>query len=108
MNGQTPQEVTQWITANDLCLAIFTTPDCGVCNAIKPKVAELAGHYPTLQVRYLDISDSPELAGAHNVFVVPVLVLFVQRREAVRFARYFGMHELESAVDRYASLLDDT
>lgn len=98
-------DLASWTSANDLALLVFTTPDCGVCNALKPKVAEIAETYPRLRVRYVDVTETPEAAGQYGVFVVPVFLLFVQGRETLRLARYFGMHELEEPVARYSELL---
>ena len=98
-------EFNSWKSENDLGLAVFTTPDCGVCNAIKPRIAEIAAEYDLLKVMYIDVGESPELSANHNVFVVPVLILMVKGKEARRFARHFGMQEIEDAIHRYAGLL---
>lgn len=108
MNARTIGDIDSWLTSNEFALLVLTTPDCGVCDAIRPKVAEIAARYPTLRVRYVDLTETPEAAGRFGVFVVPVLILFVQGRESVRFARHFGMGELESAVLRYSSLMGGT
>ena len=100
-------DLEQWRAEHDLALLVFTTPDCGVCNALKPKVAELAERYPRLAVRYVDLTEQPDAGGRYSVFVVPVFLLFVQGRETLRLARYFGMHELEAPVARYSGLLGD-
>ena len=98
-------DLAAWRSRHDLSLVVFTTPDCGVCDALKPKIAELVGRYPGLAVRYVDLVESPEAGGQYGVFVVPVLLLFVKGRETLRLARYFGMHELEEPVARYTTLL---
>jgi thioredoxin-like negative regulator of GroEL len=108
MESNALSEIREWIDDNQLTLLVFTTPDCGVCTALKPKIANLAEEYESLQVRYVDLEAAPEIAGQYGVFAVPVYILSVQGREAVRFARYFGMHEIEDAVERYNSLLQDT
>jgi len=100
-------DLDQWRDRNDLSLLVFTTPDCGVCDALKPRIGELAERYPRLVVRYVDLDAEPAAGGQYGVFVVPVLLLFVQGRETLRLARYFGMHELEGPVARYAELLGD-
>jgi len=100
------EDLNRWRDRNDLSLLVFTTPDCGVCDALKPRIAELAERYSRLAVRYVDLEAEPAAAGQHGVFVVPVLLLFVQGRETLRLARYFGMHELEGPVARYAELLE--
>ncbi len=99
-------DLRDWRSSNDLALAVFTTPDCGVCNALKPKISELTEEHPRLSVRYVDVEAHPDAGGQYGVFVVPVLLLFVRGRETLRLARYFGMHELEEPVARYASLLE--
>lgn len=107
MESHTLSLIRAWINDNQLTLLVFTTPDCGVCDALKPKIEQLAEEHELLQVRYVDMETTPEIAGQYGVFTVPVYVLSVQGREAIRFARYFGMHEIEGAVERYSSLLQD-
>ncbi|MFW5717759.1 MAG: thioredoxin family protein [bacterium] len=101
-------ELESWRNDHDLALLVFTTSDCGVCNALKPKVAELTSEYPRLAVRYIDVEEHPEAAGQYSVFVVPVFLLVVGGHEALRLARHFGMHELERPVARYAELLEES
>lgn len=83
MESNALSEIRTWIGDNQLTLL--------VCNALKPKIANLAEEYESLQVRYLDLETAPEIAGQYGVF-----------------ARYFGMHEIGDAVERYNSLLQDT
>jgi len=101
-------EIREWINDNRLTMLVFTTPDCGVCNALKPKIEQLAERYESLQVRYVDLEATPEISGQYGVFAVPVYILSVQGREAIRFARYFGMDEMEDAVERHSALLQDS
>ena len=107
MESHALSEIRAWINDNQLTLLVFTTPDCGVCNALKPKIGQLAEGHELLQVRYVEMEATPEIAGQYGVFAVPVYILSVQGREAIRFSRYFGMHEIEGAVERYSSLLLD-
>lgn len=96
-----------WIGEHPLALLVFTTPDCGVCNSIKPRLADLEREHELLSLKYVNTLDSPEAAAQYSVFAVPVLALFVAGRETVRFARYFGMHEIEDAVSRYEWLIGE-
>ncbi|MFP4377893.1 MAG: thioredoxin family protein [Spirochaetales bacterium] len=99
--------IDEWVEEHPLGLLVFTTPDCGVCNAIKPRLAELEREHELLTVRYVNTTESAEVAAQFAVFAVPVLALFVGGRETVRFARFFGMHELEEAISRYEWLLSE-
>lgn len=99
-------EIRSWIAKSPLTLLVFTTPECGVCDALKPRVAEISRGYERLDVRYVDAAASPEIAGQFGVFAVPVYILSVNGKEAMRFSRHFGIGELENAVARYDRLLD--
>ena len=81
MEANNLTEIREWITDNQLTMLVFTTPD---------------------------LEATPEIAGQYGVFAVPVYILSVQGREAIRFARYFGIDEMEGAVERYSSLLQDS
>ena len=108
MEANNLTEIREWINDNQLTMLVFTTPDCGVCSALKPKITQLAERYELLRVRYVDLEATPEIAGQYGVFAVPAYIFSVQGRETIRFARYFGMDEMEGAVERYSSLLQDS
>lgn len=59
-----------------------------------------------METRYIDVEESPSVAGQFEIFAVPVYVMFVNGREAVRFARHFSVDELEATADRYSTLLE--
>ena len=99
--------INEWVASHPLALIVFTTPDCGVCNSIKPRLAELEQAHELITLRYVNTTESVEVAAQFSVFAVPVLALFVGGRETIRFARYFGMDELDDAVARYEWLLSD-
>ncbi|MFP4368140.1 MAG: thioredoxin family protein [Candidatus Kapaibacterium sp.] len=86
-------------------LIYFSTPDCNVCKALKPKVNEMANNYPNLKLYYADLSKIPEASGRFNVFAVPTIILITDGREAARFSRHFSMADLEKSIQRYNSLI---
>jgi thiol-disulfide isomerase/thioredoxin len=99
-------EIRSWTEGAPLALLVTTTPDCGVCDAIKPKLRELAERHSALELRFVDIAENPEIGGQLGIFVVPVLILYAGGQETLRLARYFSMDELESRIERLESLLD--
>ena len=101
----TYHDVIQWTQEHPLALLVTTTPDCGVCDAIKPKLVEMAARHPLLTLRFVDVAEHPDVGAQLNVFVVPGLILYANGRESLRLARYFSMDELESSVARLESLL---
>ena len=80
--------------------------DCGVCTVIKPKVEHLLTRYPEARSWYISLDDFPEAAGEFSVFTVPAVLIFVEGRETVRYARYFSIDELDASLQRYYGLLE--
>lgn len=90
-------------------LLYFSTPDCNVCRALKPKVGELlASNFPRMEACYVDCAASPDIAAAHGVFSVPTVVAYFERREWLRKGRSLSLAELGKALARpYALLFRD-
>jgi thiol-disulfide isomerase/thioredoxin len=88
-------------------LAYFSTPECRVCQALRPKVAELlAREFPRMAGVYVDCAALPDAAARHGVYSVPTLLAFFEGREWVRKGRSVGLAELHAALARpYALLL---
>lgn len=86
-------------------LVLYTTPDCGVCHALVPKLQGLADDTPGVELSLVDAAADPVRAASDQVFVVPVLSIMVQGKETRRFVRVFSMDEVAGAVHRYLDLL---
>lgn len=91
-------------TADGVCI-YFSTPACGVCQALKPKLTELlAASFPALQWVEVDCTRQPLVAGQFQVFAVPTLVVFIAGSEVLRRARGIHPGELRQSLARpYAS-----
>jgi thioredoxin-like negative regulator of GroEL len=90
---------------HDMVCLYFSRPGCGVCDALRPRVEELLQHYPGVESWFVDLEQHPEAAGHYSVFTIPAVILFVQGKETVRFARYFSIDQLEEKISRYYELL---
>ncbi len=87
-------------------LAYFSTPDCRVCQALRPKVAELLDReFPRVAGVYVDCGSLPQAAGQYRVFSVPTMVVFFEGREWLRRGRSVGLTELREEIGRPYRLL---
>jgi len=65
-----------------------------------PKVEELMVKYPLVKALYVNTADSPEIAAKVTVFTNPTVLFFVQGKEQFRFARSFGVGQIEDKIER--------
>lgn len=96
----------QTLAASPVVVAYFSTPTCGVCRVLRPKVEAAVRERPGCTFTYVDCALQPDLAGRWTVFAVPTIILFAEGRELRRFGRTLALHDLEDALDRVLSLLD--
>ncbi len=69
-------------------LLYFSTPTCNVCQALKPKIInEFDKNFPLIKKVFVDSSVSPEIAANYNVFSVPTMLLFLDKKEFAREGR---------------------
>ena len=58
-------------------LVDFATAWCPPCKTQKPILEKFASDHPDVDVVYVDLDESPELASTYEVQAVPTLMLFV-------------------------------
>lgn len=84
----------------------FTTPNCSVCHALKPKLkAWMAENYPKLPFVEINAVEEKELAENYQIYTAPVLVIKLEGKEFFRFSRAFSIGEVEQKLDRVYHLL---
>ncbi|HUW40659.1 MAG TPA: thioredoxin family protein [Rectinemataceae bacterium] len=107
MKSLTSFEELQDLIRRERAVAFYcSTPTCGVCASIKPKVAELMErNFPSMGLYYVDTEAIPEARGQLSVYSVPAVLCYFQGKETIREARNFGIAELGRKIERYYSLL---
>lgn len=90
-------------------LLLFGGPQCGVCQAIKPKLECLMEqHYPEIAMVYIDCKDSPDICAQHGVFSLPVVQLYIEGHLYLERGRSFSLVELGADIERIYSLWKPT
>lgn len=98
-------ELEERVRENPLLLLYATRPGCGVCGALRPKIERMVERIAPLKGVYADLEEIPLLAGQLSLFSVPVLVVFIEGREALREWRNVSVPELEERLERLAALM---
>ncbi|MEM0518143.1 thioredoxin family protein [Aequorivita flava] len=88
--------------ATEIAVAVyFAAPNCGVCEALRPKVEALfSEEFPAVKFLYIKIEESPEIAAIFSVFSAPTLLVFFEGKEFLRKVRLMGIQELRDKIER--------
>ena len=106
MKINTLKELQNFTKSNEAVLIYFSSPSCGVCSVLKPKIfKEAKNRYPKLKQTEVDISLSLEIATNYNVLTAPTVLILLQNREFIRKTRTFGVDELLDELQRPYDIL---
>ncbi|MBP8791258.1 MAG: thioredoxin family protein [Breznakibacter sp.] len=94
-------DLKETLEQHPLVLLYFSGSACSACSALKPKLEGLIlSEFPLVKFVEIETSTNLELAAQHSVFTVPSALLMTEGKEAQRFVRNFGLHEVKSTLDR--------
>lgn len=85
-------------TKPDPIILYFSTPQCGVCHAVLPKLIS-ALNDKSIEVIEIDASAFPEIAGQHQVFVAPTVLVYYQGIEVLRESRFVDISKITRILD---------
>ncbi|WP_051206412.1 thioredoxin family protein [Oceanospirillum maris] len=88
-------------TSSGLAFLLFSTPNCGVCDALKlklPRWSKAQGY--NARFLWLDLSRFPEACSLFQVLSVPTLIVKLDRQELSRQVRHINLHLLQEQVSR--------
>ena len=82
-------------------LLLFGGPQCGVCQAIKPKLELLmTQQHPEIVLVYVDCVNSPAVCAQHSVYSLPVVQFYIEGRLYLERGRSFSLVELSDQIKR--------
>ena len=93
------------IKNNSISIIYFSGSTCGACDVIKEKVLHVIRDYK--EIRFLEINalEHRELAAQNDIFSLPILILFINKKETLRVGRHFDILEFKNLIDRYYNLI---
>lgn len=103
---QSLEEFNRLKKEEPVLLGYFSTEACNVCKVLKPKVADLIQEeFPMVKLAYVKSDVFPEVAGQHQVFAAPTILIFFDGRETIRKSRNIGIDELRMEISRPYSMI---
>ncbi|KAF0151358.1 MAG: Thiol-disulfide isomerase/thioredoxin-like protein [Ignavibacteria bacterium] len=91
----THEEFLGFIQKNKIASVYFSTPDCSVCKALKPKIINmLSDDFLKIPIAYINCDENKITAAQNFVFTVPTLVVFVGGKEVLRKSRNISLTQI--------------
>jgi thioredoxin 1 len=99
------EQTIEQLKTTQAVLLLFGGPQCGVCQAIKPKFESLfASRHPEIVLVYVDCVYSPAICAQHGVFSLPVVQFYIEGHLYLERSRSFSLVELSNQVERIVRL----
>jgi len=92
----------QMMENQETFIMYFTTPDCGVCKVLYPKLLNELDEFNYSLIK-IDASTFTELSGQYLVFAVPTVLIIHQQKEVLRESRFIDFNK----INRLLNLLSD-
>lgn len=63
---------------------LFSSPWCGVCKRVLPRMDSISGKYDRLNFGKIDITENPQKPSEFNVRSIPTIIIFKGNEEKDR------------------------
>lgn len=94
-------DVVEKSLGDAVTVAYFTTPTCGPCRMLRPRLEKLESQNEGLQVIKIDATINPELAAEHSVRSVPTLLVYSGGYQVDRLEGIQSEKVLQETFDKY-------
>lgn len=95
------EELQNILKTNDAVMVYFSGKDCGVCQALQPKIKTLfTTSFPKVKQIFIEADTFIQTAREFGIFTLPSLIIFIQNKEFVRESRHISINELETQFSR--------
>lgn len=102
----TNEEIKNLIDNNEIIIIYFNGKACQACDVIKNKVSEIIKEFPQVVMGVIDGEKYIKIAAEYNVFTLPLLIIYVDKKESFRISRNFSVLEFKEILNRYYSVLE--
>ncbi|HGO5855192.1 TPA: thioredoxin family protein [Mannheimia haemolytica] len=97
----TLDQVQALINQNRLAVLYISTPKCGVCTVMKPKINEILNDFDSVASGVVGIDEVPALASFYHILTAPALLVFADGKEIWRGARFIDVVDFENTLAQY-------
>lgn len=91
----TLEELNLLIQSEASLFVLYGGEQCGVCQAIKPKIQiGLGQFFPEIKAVYIDCHKTTDICAQKGVFTLPVIQVYFSGQKFIEEVRSFGLNKL--------------
>lgn len=95
------EDLEQFIGSHEGVMIYFSGENCGVCDALKPKIKEvIETNFPRIEQVYIKTQENIEIASQVGVFSVPTIIIYLDGKEFLREGRNVSIVEFAAKLSR--------
>lgn len=98
-------DIEKYVKNNLISIVYFSGSIYGACDVIRDKVKLLIKDYEKINFLEINAVENKEVAAKYDIFTLPILILFVEGKEVLRFGRYFDILEFKNSIERYYNMV---
>jgi len=100
------KEIENLKEENQSFFIYFSSPNCGVCQVLKPKlISMMVDKYPKIQVFQVDTAIHPDIAAQLGFYTNPSFIIYLNGKEFIRRSRSISLQELDESLERSYKLM---
>ena len=99
------QQMQEMLRDKILNIVVFSTHTCNVCKPLKQQVSTLLQDMEEVGYAEVFIDDIEDVKGPFGVYSVPIVALFVEGRETLRYSAAIDIRELKDRLIRLIDLM---
>ena len=93
--------IEEILRQNDAVMLYFSTDNCNVCQALKPKIVDaFRKNFPKIHQVFVDAKESLEVASHYTVFAIPTIIIFIDQKEFIRKSRNLSVDSFVQEISR--------
>jgi thioredoxin-like negative regulator of GroEL len=95
------EDIEQLINTNDALLLYFSGKNCGVCQALMPKIkSSFELNFPKIKQMFINADEYPAISAHFSIFTVPSILIFFEGKECRRESRHISVENLVQSTQR--------
>lgn len=96
------------LTQEENTILYFWNSSCSVCEPLYDKLEILiTDHFPKLQIKKINIAESPDLRTKYGVYSSPLIILLLDGKEYLRSGGNVSTPEIKQKIHRLYQLKFD-